>query len=337
MINPFRRILGRRSKVPPGDIPTPTNNGDFHTAHLDSLLLERFLKPRLLQKAAPGWPDELADPIVQRLINRGELAVASLDTQIQVTYRVKDLKAMLKERGLLVSGTKPVLVQRLIASGFGLGEDLPSKVYVCTSSGRAKVEEWSGRRTAALENAVSEAIELLREGRIRQSIRLADEVQKQWPTIQDVAVRFNPLAISSDPMRQERLIEIILSAQPGILSDLGAADLDRLRMAVSLWQIGLTVPGIECAMKGYVGSEKLTRGRPLYLLLYYATNIANIERIQSLGLHAADLNFDGPCRECAKLDGKRYALENLPELPNPRCVDDGCNFYLKSVIPGIND
>lgn len=78
---------------------------------LEPLVLDRFLKPRRLDKSAPGWPDDLSRPVVEALIERGDLAKAPLDKQIATACRVVELKSMLKERGLSVSGTKPVLME----------------------------------------------------------------------------------------------------------------------------------------------------------------------------------------------------------------------------------
>ena len=41
--------------------------------------------------------------------------------------------------------------------------------------------------------------------------------------------------------------------------------------------------------------------------------------------------------ECVKLDGKRFALEELPELPNSACVDCGCLFLVSPIFNLIDE
>lgn len=329
MLNAFRKLFSGRGKVR-GDIELSEITCEGDTEYRGTLLLDRFLKPRVLAKAAPGWPDKMVTPILRNLIERGDIALSSLDRRIEATYRIKDIKPILKERGLPVSGKKALLVQRLVDSGFEPDENVP-EVYECTDSGKAKALDWANRRDVAIRQAIDQAIELLRNGHIRQAMKVAHNFNDQWPTMQDIALRFNPMAIPGDPKRAVRQIEIILSSRPTLLGGTDSANLECVRMAVSLLRIGLPRPGIEIAMEGYVESDGISAHRAVEILSTYAHNLGEIERMQTV-CNQAELNFIEPCSQCAQLDGKTYSLKALPELPNPQCIDSGCIFDVRAII-----
>jgi SAP domain len=72
----------------------------------------------LTPRRASQWDEYLGDSQVtcQVLLSRGVMAEASTTEKITAGYRVQDFKAMLRERGLKVSGRKEDLVTRLMGA-----------------------------------------------------------------------------------------------------------------------------------------------------------------------------------------------------------------------------
>lgn len=327
MLEFLRKVIGVRSTPMVAALKSETAIADAKP-DLAPLVLERFLKPRTLAKAAPGWPSDLLDPIVRTLFDRGDIAPASIAVHLQVTYTVAQLKAMLRERGLPLSGLKGELIRRLVDAG---AKATGPEIFECSAAGRTKAVAWEDARKAAVAHAATEAIALLKAGSICQGMQIVRDACAAWPTIQDIALQFNPLALQVSAPQQERKMGIILSANPAILSGLAPDDLARLRLAIAIWETGLPVPGIDLAMDGYRGLPRFSAERARILLFHWARNVWEVERLKEMGIKSATVQMIDACDACNLIDGKTFPVDALPELPHPGCLADGCHFFLKPI------
>jgi hypothetical protein len=86
-------------------------------AHL--LLLSKFLHPNSIEEFAKAdyWNNALGENATQAIkhfIDEGILLKADLEGLLDYKFKITELKNMLKERGLKVSGRKDELITRLI-------------------------------------------------------------------------------------------------------------------------------------------------------------------------------------------------------------------------------
>lgn len=301
------------------------------TVDLRLVMLTRFLKPRSLTRATQGWPEDLADPIVHDLLAQGDISpLIGLTEQFNASCTLQQLKDMLRGLGLPMSGAKAVLIRRLIDAG---AQAPPDELrYGCSDTGRSQAEGWLAHRSAAIEQAASEALSFLKSHQIPQAIARSHEALAAWPLFEQVAVRFSPLAINGPDGLTERRVRLALSAIPGILRDVTADDLTKLQLAVAIWEAGLPNPGIDMAMAGYVGGSRFHPELAHRLLLFFVTNACNLQRSRAAGIVEAFVSFSQPCPACAKLDGRTYRLDAMPELPNPACQAHGCIFTVRSLV-----
>jgi hypothetical protein len=90
----------------------------WRTSKAHILLLSRFLYAQSPKDAVPShWERLLGEPpqrAVDRFISEGWLIPASLNTKLDRTFNTTEIKKMLKERGLRVSGRKAQGIERLI-------------------------------------------------------------------------------------------------------------------------------------------------------------------------------------------------------------------------------
>ena len=104
-------------------------------AHL--LLLSKFLRgdsPSGYERAE-GWEQVLHETprkAIERFINEDALDPAGLHESLDIKFKGADLKAMLKKRGLKVSGSKPELIERLIQND-PTGMQMPLRILQCTA------------------------------------------------------------------------------------------------------------------------------------------------------------------------------------------------------------
>ena len=66
------------------------------------------------------------------------------------------------------------------------------------------------------------------------------------------------------------------------------------------------------------------------MLLFHAMYLANIYRYQSYGWESFEiLTTNDSCPSCMSNAGKVFTLQDLPELPNPKCTHHyGCRCVL---------
>lgn len=300
---------------------------------LRPVVLARFLKPMTLTRVAPGWPDDLAAPIVRDLLETGDIVQLGLADQFAAARTVSQLKDMLRDRGLQVSGAKADLAQRLVDAG---ATPPPGEtVYGCSAAGQSKAEAWQLQRIAAINAAAHEALKLLKLRQVDAAIARAREVHEAWPSMEVISARFSPLTIRGDFDQLRERVRFALSSAPGILRDVSADDLKRLQLAVAIWEAGLPSPGIDLAMVGYVGGSRFAPEAARRLLHAFMVNACQLARSRSVGVIEGTLSFVNPCPACAQLQGKTFRLDSMPELPNPDCQAAGCISTVRAIIPGF--
>jgi len=107
-------------------------------AHL--LLLTKFLSPEALEgfSGSDAWRAVLGEApgkAIERFLGEGVIQCADVGERVAYEYRVSDLKSMLKQRDLPVSGHKRELIARLVEADAEGMEELVSGVPVFQCSG----------------------------------------------------------------------------------------------------------------------------------------------------------------------------------------------------------
>ncbi len=89
--------------------------------------------------------------VVQRLIDAELLALAPLSAKLESAFKATEIKALLRERGLPVSGKKADAIARLVEADRAAMEAKVAHItaYICTASGRALAEAYSTREEDA--------------------------------------------------------------------------------------------------------------------------------------------------------------------------------------------
>jgi hypothetical protein len=317
---------------------------------LQPIVLAHFLKPRSLSRAAPGWPDALSRPIVEDLLRREDIVPLGPPEQFDTCCTVPQLKEMLRARGLLLGGTKGVLIQRLLDAG--VNPPAGDVKYVCSDAGRARAIAWQEQRAAALERSFAKYLELLKAHRVAEAIAQAREVNEAWPSMDQVAVRFNPLAIAFDPARVSETVKADLRQNIKLVAEVGVDDVDMIYGAAlhsilsggdlhTLFRVLMTIDGM-----GERRAEDLSRS-----LNNKASALIQAERYEQLGIKYAIWRYSGaPCgsqdpRDVAgaeqdtshkAADGKPY-LTSKGMLLNGRWTwpgrEDGCKCFSTPILP----
>ena len=315
------------------------------TAEVDlrPIVLARFLKPRSLSRAAPGWPDALLRPIVQDLISRKDIVPPCTREQFDACCTVTQLKEMLRARGLPLGGTKSVLIQRVLDAGVNPpAEDVK---YVCSDAGRARATLWLEQRVAALEQGFIKYLKLLKARRVAEAIEQAAAMHKAWPSMEDISIRFNPLTIIGfDAANVTETVKADLRQNVKSLSEVGVADFDIIYGASlhsilkggdlhTLFRVLMTIDGMSEHRAADISRSLNNK----------ATALIEAERYQKIGIKYAVWMYSGAPCGCPEQDtahkaanGKTY-LVNKGMLLNGRWTwpgrEEDCKCCSKPMFP----
>jgi hypothetical protein len=302
--------------------------------HLD--LLCYFRSPKAtLRKLRADWAEALGESpaaAVQRLADLGLLEPVALDSKLDRTQTVAELRAHLKARALPTSGNKPALVARLVAADETGAAALVSTfdAYDCTMAG----EELARLRIDAVAELKAAAVE-----QSRSRIRAGD-----YAAAMDVACRFEsshklqqhypdlPFAIRDTRDPVEAMIAFA-TGRPKLFGKLPEETWEALRVAAAMdqlwggWLMRWLPEGVE-----RIG--RFSASAAYVMLGAHAKNKADRAMAKRIGQSRATLSGAARCcAPCQAFADKAAPIDDLPELPNPVCVnEDGCRCVMRLQI-----
>jgi hypothetical protein len=270
---------------------------------------------------------------IKRFINGGMLASVDLSTVVSHKYKVSELKALLKQRRLVASGTKDELVQRLVqADKRGMMElTAGMDLLICTQAGREISEQYIAAEKEKRVKVEQQVVEYLAKQMFKEaSLAVANyETEQVFPRGMGVDWKHH------DPQGDIRELTAIYKNKPRILSKLDDAKLPYLRIAaamMSLWGENTAAKWIPPNFETGLSMDNDTAAR---MLLFNAYNLGALEGYKDSGVvHYVEIKAAlNSCESCKKLHAQRYKLNEAPELPNPSCTYDlGCRcVYLPCV------
>ena len=287
-----------------------------------SVLLRYFLHPAISEithdnRQGSRWESALGESCrsaIQDLIQDGLLIPYLLKPDdcrgIESIFGLADLKRMAKERGLKVSGRKEDLAKRLLAADFsgiagliaGLG------LVVCSSAGLLAAGLYDQRRQEMLRTVES----ALRAGGFDEAIQAKGSFEKE--------VGFPRWEFESEPDLED--LRRLATARPTALSSRSPTELQELRVAAGLAMLGLDPNS----------SVSVEDKRDIGTLLSFASVQRNLEFWRRSGVVTGARilgSSDGPCSECKKLHDIVWSLDQVPEIPNPKCTSSlGCRCVI---------
>lgn len=304
---------------------------------LQLALLSEFLQPQNIKKLSDGWENVLKRPVEQtcnEFIKLGLLVSPPKELLLDSCYTAVELKTLLRQNELPVSGTKQKLIERLLPIAVSL-DSISKDIYFCTPDAKNRVDNYLAKKNKEESEVAEKVLRLLSERNIKQAIILTAQLKKSYTDKQRLKLFNNPIAIKEPENYREKLLTLLLSANPQILSDFGAQDLESLRLSAAMWQIGFSGKYLELPLNGYIGNARFSIETSRRMVVFYAINKMKIDQFKNLDAKITCSIIGGLCQIGQSMNGKKFSLNEIPELPYKDCQDTfrGCTC---SVKPGIN-
>lgn len=309
---------------------------DWRTSEAHLLLMSRFLYAQKAKDAVPPhWEDLLGEPpqrAVDRFVSEGWLVPASLSTKLDRTLNTTEIKRLLKERGLPVSGRKDQGIERLVRVA---PEEMAAKVthldiMECSVKARAIAERFVAERKAEREGAEVKSIEQLRLGDFKRAILTVAQFEAKQVFPRGLGIDWTKPETESDI----ELLNVIFESRPKILNGLAEAEWEPLRIAAAMMYLWGTNEATKWLPTDFAGIPKFNHDTAARMVLFHGHHRREMAGyIGDRDLRIEILGSSDPCPQCKKIAGKKYSVDKLLELPYEKCTHEmGCRCEASPVI-----
>ncbi len=304
-------------------------------AHL--LLLSKFVHAQRPDDFAKSddWKNVLGEPSRQAIkwfVDEGMLMTADLNDLISYKYKVSELKDLLKQRGLSVSGRKDEMVQRLVQTDTNGMKKAVSELTLlkCTQRGHEIAEQYLVAERETRLKVEQQVMEYLTNRKFREASLVVASYETEQVFPRGIGMDWKHY----NPNRDIEILNTIFGSKPRIIAQLVDAKLEALRIGaamMALWGKNMAKEWLPANFETGLLFDTDTTAR---MFLFHALHRATLERYRSEGLeHAEILAAPDSCESCRKLAIKRYKLNEVPELPNEYCTHGmGCRCTLLPVV-----
>ncbi|OGN89166.1 MAG: hypothetical protein A2158_00255 [Chloroflexi bacterium RBG_13_46_14] len=283
---------------------------------------------------------ESAKKAINRFVDEGILIPPEVKDLVSYKYKVTELKDMLRERSLPVSGRKEKLVEMLTQEDPGGMIKLVAglSLLICSQSGRMIAEQYleaEKEKRAKVENQVMKYLSTRMFREISQII-FEYETEQVFPSGFGVGLETEKESRSSE--QDIAMLTSIFQSKPKILTKLENGTLEAIRIAAAM-----TMLFGEPRAKKYLPDD-LNTGLPydsetvVRMFRFYISNEGHLARYRKSKLqYIKVLPSPDSCESCKKLEGIRYPLDKVPELPNENCTHEmGCRCTYIPVVDSLS-
>lgn len=308
-------------------------------AHL--LLLSKFIHANSFESFAKHdywkhwWDSLLGEPsqkAIKRFIDEGMLMTPDLNDLLSYKYKVTELKDMLKQRGLLVSGRKEEMIQRLTqADPDGMKKAVAElSLLKCTQRGHEIAEQYLEAEKEKLNNIERQVMEYLTRRKFREASMAVAAYETEQVFSRGIGIDWKHY----NPNHDIEMLNTIFESKPNILVRLGNEKLEPLRIAAAMMTLWGENKAKQWLPADFETGLHFDNEAAVRMFVFYAHRQANLEQYRRGGVEYVEV-FSAPdsCESCKKLAGKHYKIDEAPELPNPNCTHEmGCRCNYLAVV-----
>ena len=332
----FDSLLGGKSgtsKSQPELRASKTDDVNWQPDDAHLLFLSKFsIGQELKNMVHSYWEAPLRESpaaAMDRFITIGWLVPATLAAKLGSRFKASDLKPLLKERGLRVSGRKDELIERLItADEAGITALVAEmKVYECSPEARAHAEQYKLEQVQQRAMTESRVLNQLCARDFRDASLTVAAFEATQVFARGIGIDWSKPNVTRDVEQLKAIFEL----RPTILDGLPEAEWEPLRVAggmMALWGTGSAKGWLP---DGFVGVPKFDTDTAARMLLFAANHklrMMEYRQLSETGVGAKRFEVSvtaDSCPVCKQMAGRRYKLNELPELPHAACTHPyGC-------------
>ena len=307
------------------------SNWEKSPAHL--CLLSKFLAPHAVEdftKEHQEWSIVLKeDPrkSIKHFIDDAFIERSDINGHLDHEFKLPELKNLLKERGLKVTGKKDILIERLLeADALGMEKLVQvTEVFECTEKGRNTSRLYLDEEKKKKEAVEHQVFQALQVRDFEKACSLANAYRRQkvfFPGLNTSGTRidlFNPSHLG-----------LFFSEKPKILGDIPNDQLNSLRVAAGMKYLLYVRKAEDWLPKDFHLESRLDIETSARMILFHSNYLNNLSGFRMHGTKKVSIIVAGDaCEYCQKLKDKKYDLKTVPELPYEKCASGkGCRCVL---------
>jgi len=304
---------------------------DWQTSPAHLLLMSKFRNgdSPTRYRDADYWEAALREKpakVIEQFIKEEMLEPAELPELLNYKFKASDLKSMLKEKGLKVSGRKEELIRRLIDNDAKAMSEATKglDLYRCTAAGKHLAEHYLEGERIKREAAEQEVLSLLAGEEYSKAVRVVVQHEATQVFARGIGIDWKNYDGTSDV----ESLRSILNTTPAILKGIEEDQLRQLRPAAGMMHLWGISTARHWLPEGLETGIHLDGDTACRMLVFHAHYLRHMKAYKEAGIRTVEVSGadDGAtCSECRRISGEEYRIEDVPELPYAKCTcESGC-------------
>jgi len=302
------------------DLPNPYL--EFLSKFINGQTIEYFTQNEYWRNLWENALNESPKAAIKKLISRGFLQPSSLETKMDYSFKVVDLKQFSKERGLPVSGLKAELIKRLIkADEKGMNLKVAGlQLISCTKDGELLSRKYLDKKQEDRRIAENSVLNALKSRDFHSAVRTMISYEANQVIPRGLGIDWR----NTEGKQFIDELKILFGKPPVILRDIQKENLNLLRMYAAidcLWGTKTKVPDEIGKL-----SQRYSNETCVNQLISFAYNQKTLVDYKNSGVvkGVTILVAEDGCKECKKLSNRKFYFNSqIPELPNANCTNPG--------------
>jgi hypothetical protein len=314
------------------------NKKNWRDSEAHNLLLSKFVGGSLpeyfINERWESVLKEKPEKALKTFISEEMLVPASLTRLLDYKFKTTELKVMLKERNLKSSGKKDELIDRLIQSERDkmLSAVKNLRMYECSPKGRNIAEIYMNKAKEKKVKAENEARNFLHSRNFEKAISVVFGYESSQVFPRGMGIDWK----NYKGDRELESLKIIFGKIPNILAGINEQSLYPIRVAAGMMLLWGTATARHWLDENIETGIHLNPDASARMLIFYASHLNCLKRYtECAGIMRIKISgVDDPrsCSECRNIAGKEYRINEVPELPYPKCTSEmGCRCSTISV------
>ncbi len=305
------------------------------------LLLTKFIDARSQDyfSGMEAWEAVLGEKpsqAIKRFVDERLIGPADLENALNCKYSLSELKDLSKQYSLPVSGKKVDLIKRLLAKDpVTMKKSLVGQTILqCLPKGKEMAEEYLKDQDEKRSHVEAQVLDYIKRGQYRNACLVMGAFEAEQVFPRGLGTNWE----NYNPNRDVELIDRIFDNTPKILSGVTDDDLNILRVGASmtiLWGVNSAKKWLPTNLRLNLPFDNDTAARMVSKHALFKSHIADYKNNRDVVKAVEILPSPDSCDECKKFAGKRYSLNNVPELPHEKCTHKlGCRCTTVPVVDG---